>query len=132
MFFDKSLAACPSCSCQYFVEEPACPHCGAAIAKPEGKSFPRTAASLAMGLALAAIPLAACGDDTSGTGGGGGAGSGGSRQTSSDASTTDASSTSSVAAAYGVGPSSSSGGDGGDDTSSSIAAAYGMGANAGF
>jgi hypothetical protein len=68
MFHRTTLAACPSCSCQFFVGEPACPHCGAVVVKlAPGSTFQRTAASVALGLAVAAVPLAACGDDTGDT-----------------------------------------------------------------
>lgn len=137
MFHHETLAACPACSCQFFVEEPACPHCGEAIRKAERGTFPRAAASLAMGLALAAIPLAACGDDTGG-GSGGGGGDGGAAaqsgsQSSSDSSSTSQSSaggedtTNSVASAYGVGP-----GGGDDSVGNGMVSAYGIGASAGF
>lgn len=119
MFHHRSLAVCPACACQFFVHEDACPHCGAAVVPAErGGGLQRAAASLALGLAVAAVPLAACGDDTggssSGTGGGststegsGGApGTGGAAGTGGDTS---------MMSAYGVAPSSSvsGGGDGG-------------------
>lgn len=135
MFHHRTLASCPACSCQFFVEEPACPHCGAAVA-PSTAGWKRTAASMALGLAVAAVPLAACGDDTGGgTGGQGGAGQGG---TSGDGGNGGAPGvggddmSSQMMSAYGVGPnvggfdgSSSSSGEGGTDTG--VGGAYGAG-----
>lgn len=119
MFHHRSLAVCPSCACQFFVHEDACPHCGAAVVSEDrGGGLQRAAASLALGLAVAAVPLAACGDDTggstSGTGGGSSSteGSGGAPGTGGAAGTGG---DTSMMAAYGVAPSSTAGGgDGGD------------------
>ncbi len=74
MFSRATLTACPSCSCQFFIEEPACPHCGTLVRQGDGRGAQRAAAALLLGLAVAATPLAACGDDTAGAGGSGGEG----------------------------------------------------------
>lgn len=128
MFARNSLAACPSCSCQFFVNEPACPHCGAVVRQGDGRGAQRTAATILLGLAVAAMPLAACGDDTSGGTGG-------------DSSTGDGGDIS-VQSAYGIAPSSSgeggSGqggqggrGDGGNDTVSGTGGEGGFGSGDG-
>jgi hypothetical protein len=135
MFHRTVLAACPACSCPFFTNEPACPHCGAEVRPGDGRGLQRAAASLMLGLAVVAVPLAACGDDTTGSGGnGGGSGSGGSGQTT--ATSTNATGTTG-STGTGDGGSGGAGGAGGGDattatTSISVVSAYGMGANAGF
>lgn len=141
MFHHRSLASCPACSCQFFVEEQACPHCGAAVAASAGGGWKRTAASMALGLAVAAVPLAACGDDTGGgTGGsgqGGTTGDGGNAGTGGNGGAPGVGgddSSSQMMSAYGVGPSvgggdsvSTSTGDGGAGGDNNVASAYGVG-----
>lgn len=127
MFSRVTLAACPSCSCQFFVNEPACPHCGAVVRQGDGHGAQRTAATLLLGLAVAAVPLAACGDDTGGNGGAGGGSGGATASTSaSSTATSTANSTAtgdggagdggdiSVQSAYGIAPSVGPGGGSGD------------------
>jgi hypothetical protein len=131
MFHGTVLAACPACSCQFFTNEPACPHCGAEVRPGDGRGLQRAAASLLLGLAVAAVPLAACGDDTTGSGGnGGGSGTGGGQTT---ATSTNATGTTGSTGTAGDG---GAGGAGGSDTTAptsvSVVSAYGMGANAGF
>ncbi|MBL9024322.1 MAG: hypothetical protein JNL21_19160 [Myxococcales bacterium] len=100
------LSACASCGCHHRNESAACPHCGAALGAPGSTS--RTAASLLLGLTLAAgaASAAGCGDD-SGSGGQGGSGTtNATSTTNTGVQTTWVSSTS----AYGTAATSGSGG----------------------
>jgi hypothetical protein len=80
-----SLVVCSACACHVRATEPACPLCGARIVPTSAGTFPRTAAAVAMGLAVVAV-MPACGDDTGGSG------------------------STEVTAEYGIGPTSTGGG----------------------
>ncbi len=61
------LVACPACACYVRREEESCPHCGAALARWNGR-VPATAAALLLGLsAVGTVAVSGCSDDDAGT-----------------------------------------------------------------
>jgi hypothetical protein len=100
MRFNGTLACCSSCDSHLLPGMRECPNCGAPAPRPGG-AVHRTAASVALGLAVAVVApagLASCGDDTGDDSGIGGA--------------------------YGAGGTPDVGGAGGDDNN--VGGAYGL------